>query len=489
MSNGIRTRRDVWKLQRNPQDPTEWDPILLWYARAVGQMQTRAAQDPTSWDFQAGIHGYLPGAEHPQPPLPTPADQKKFWNQCQHGTWYFLSWHRAYLYYFESIVMQTIQALGGPADWALPYWNYSAPLTANPKAQCLPPEFTQQTLPKSNTPNPLFVPNRDKGNDGQPIPAKASDVDLSPILALTPFAGVPGGDPGFGGLATSFPHHIQGDTEGRLEFQPHDLIHGDLGGLMGDPRTAAIDPIFWLHHSNVDRLWVVWLAGYNGKKPSNPSQSSWLTQGFTFRDRTGATVSINASQILDTSAAPLNYQYEDTQNPLDAPAVPSLEPAAEAQPVDQGPIPETIGATESAHTLALHSTTAEIPIAAPTGPALAAGPSRTPRVFFHFENVTAGGRTSPYDVYVNLPAGGDPRQHEDQYLGPLPMFGVTEASIADEEHPGSGRTYTLEATNLVDRLKVRGDWNPTSVQVTFVPRYPERAPEPIKIGRISITYA
>jgi hypothetical protein len=30
-------------------------------------------------------------------------------------------------------------------------------------------------------------------------------------------------------------------------------------GWMLDPSLAALDPIFWLHHANVDRLWEVWL--------------------------------------------------------------------------------------------------------------------------------------------------------------------------------------------------------------------------------------
>ncbi len=60
--------------------------------------------------------------------------------------------------------------------------------------------------------------------------------------------------------------------EGFLEHSPHDNVHGDIGGalnnvfnnrlaqgLMSNPCTAALDPIFWLHHANIDRLWEVWL--------------------------------------------------------------------------------------------------------------------------------------------------------------------------------------------------------------------------------------
>jgi len=44
----------------------------------------------------------------------------------------------------------------------------------------------------------------------------------------------------------------------------HDTIHTDIGGRghMGDPAVAAFDPIFWLHHCNVDRLLALWQTAY-----------------------------------------------------------------------------------------------------------------------------------------------------------------------------------------------------------------------------------
>ena len=44
----------------------------------------------------------------------------------------------------------------------------------------------------------------------------------------------------------------------------HDAVHGDVGGMghMGDPIVAAFDPIFWLHHCQVDRVLALWLAAF-----------------------------------------------------------------------------------------------------------------------------------------------------------------------------------------------------------------------------------
>lgn len=35
---------------------------------------------------------------------------------------------------------------------------------------------------------------------------------------------------------------------------------------MGDPFTSPADPIFWLHHANLDRVWWSWQARDLGKR-------------------------------------------------------------------------------------------------------------------------------------------------------------------------------------------------------------------------------
>ena len=76
--------------------------------------------------------------------MPPSSDQDVLWNQCQHITWYFLPWHRGYLDAFEQIVRDAVVKLGGPADWALPYWNYSE--DAGERLSCRS-AFANATLP------------------------------------------------------------------------------------------------------------------------------------------------------------------------------------------------------------------------------------------------------------------------------------------------------------------------------------------------------
>ena len=124
-----------------------------------------------------------------------------------------------------------------------------------------------------------------------------------------------------------------------------------------------------------------------------------------------------------------------------------------------------------------------------------------PRTFLHFENITGAGEPTSYAVYLNLPEGADPQQHRDRLVGVLPMFGVREASRADERHPGGGLHYALEAGGVIGRLQATGDWDPANLRVTFVPRARgaaaeaaleaavEAAPEPIRVGQVSLHYS
>src|SRR5271156_2883717 len=130
-------RRNVWELGGDWADP------ILWYARGVKAMKARALSEPTACRFYGASHGidkplwrqlgYLDAADH----LPTSGDVKTFWKQCQHGSWYFLPWHRGYLIAFEANIRAAFAGLpGAPTDWALPYWNYF-----KPGQNQLPPAF------------------------------------------------------------------------------------------------------------------------------------------------------------------------------------------------------------------------------------------------------------------------------------------------------------------------------------------------------------
>ncbi len=252
--------------------------------------------DPTGWLFQANVHGTSDGSPHPS------------WNQCRHASSHFLGWHRAYVYYFERILRD---AAGDP-ELTLPYWDWT-----DPAAQGLPAAFTD---PQS----PLFELRREMNQAGSTL---VPSIRVAAIQALDLRSFFPAnGRAGFG------VSNVQGTGKGRIEQPPHDGVHVLIGGddgLMSDPRTAAQDPIFWLHHCNVDRLWEVWLRKGGGR--ANPTTNQWLDETFNrlFDESGNSAPALKVSQLQRSTD--LGYTYDKLADPPGAAgaAVTGADPVAE----------------------------------------------------------------------------------------------------------------------------------------------------------------
>ena len=125
----VRLRRSIGDLIR------EQSPLVESYRRGVDEMMKRDVVDKTSWWFQANIHD-LPDEE-----LAKLRSFERYWRQCPHKNYFFLSWHRAYLYFFERIVRKA----SGDADFTLPYWPYDDPRQASRGTQPGPQPGTRPT--------------------------------------------------------------------------------------------------------------------------------------------------------------------------------------------------------------------------------------------------------------------------------------------------------------------------------------------------------
>ena len=512
-----RTRKDVWGFVQI------WDDTLLWYAKAVAVMQSRPITDRTSWSYLAAMHGfdaavwqdagYLAAGEA----LPDAADQDKFWAQCQHQSWYFLPWHRGYISAFEGVVRAAIIGLDGPVDWALPYWNYSDQIRAD--ALKLPAAFSEPTLPDGSA-NPLN-PARRFGDGSGVVVIDPQDVVLDALRETQFVADGVGGTAGFGGPESLFQHFS--DRSGRLESTPHNIVHVRIGGrdpaspdpsnpiqgLMTDPNTAGLDPIFWLHHANIDRLWEVWLQRDTANL--NPTDVAWLNgpsdRTFVMPDLHGNPVTFAAADMLDTTAANLDYVYEDTADPIPGPTIRNmrltkmaappqlLTPAAEAA-VSKAPVTELMGA--NATSLALSGGVLDIQVALDHAvtlkaaasfdqKAMVASTAKAPdRVFLNLENIRGNNDAIVFQVYVDLPHGADPATHQKNLAGVVGLFGVTKASKADGPHGGGGLHEVLEITHVIDALHIRTGLAVKHLDVRFVPRTALRPEDNISIGRVSV---
>jgi len=466
------TRHDVWGLS----EPDPWHPVLAWYARAVRLMRSRDGldfADPRSWRHLAETHGTSIGRDS------WPAGAR--WNECEHGSWFFLPWHRLYLHHFERTVRAAVVELGGPSDWALPYWNYGD--SARPDARKLPPAFRASEMP-GEPDNPLFAAERDQQlNNGTDMDTWATDA--SAALAETIFAGDVT-TPSFGGAEGDRAH--TGGDPGILEIVPHGAVHmqiGGTGGWMSRFETAARDPIFWLHHANLDRLWEVWL--HQGGR-TNPESSRWLHQWFEFGSGTWVT-RLRVRDALDTEAEPLGYRYEEL--PAELVAAGSFREAVGRRTMAEGVPPELIGASRASVALGYDATSAEVDVQRPQGPLAAEAGDGPSRIFLKIENVT-GSRLAAGSYAVHLTSPGfalDGGEEGGTPAGIISLFGVRESSRADEEHTRSGVSFTLDITDAANELMGPGMEGLDRIGVRFTPLAAAARDEPepdVQVGGIKI---
>lgn len=447
-----RVRQNIWTL--SGQD--KWHPIILAYAHAVGALRQRADEDPTSWNYQTAIH-WLDGAP--------PSDQ--FRNQCQHFSWFFLAWHRMYLLHFEELIYSVIATDPSipdeaKASWALPYWDY----TKGEASQALPPAFAEPNLPDGEN-NPLYDDSRNAYlNSGGTLPDWSVDI----TVALQPVQFVTGDfQQGFAGPKTQWHHFLPAQSMSPLENTPHGSVHTSVGGNMAVLETAPQDPIFYLHHCNIDRLWEVWLGLGGGR--TNTDDPDWLSgQQFWFHDPQGNPVNHTVADVLDI-AAQLNYTYEDTSGPAGPLAAAAMEP----EPVNPA---QLVGATD--HPLPLTGEQASVTIAldAPSGPLSAdATPSR---VYLTLDDITAAQAPAvPYAVYLNVP-DEDLSGHADHYVGTASTFGIEQ--LNNPGNPHTAMKLVFDVTDLYNRLNEAGLWQPAEVKVHFQPLYVQPPPGSLSAG-------
>lgn len=233
-------------------------------------------RDDRGYAFYAGLHG-----------LPLPA-------YCQHGTLLFLSWHRAYLYFFERALTDALRRARGDqtVSVSLPWWDWTS---AAAHTDGVPPGYRGGG--DGAAPNPLAAG-----------PVTLGESDLQLVRDNLPGAITDGADP-----ATvrdpDVPDELprQSTVNRALSSTTysgfstvlesiHNGVHGWVGGAMSAVPIAAYDPIFWAHHAMIDRLWYLWQLSPRGVDPPP-----------TLLDRALAPWPMTVRQTLDIST--LGYEY------------------------------------------------------------------------------------------------------------------------------------------------------------------------------------
>lgn len=416
-------------VRRNIDTLANNDPIIEAYRDGVAAMKALTSTDPRNWVNQAQIHADF----------------------CPHGNWYFLPWHRAYLYYFETIIRE----LSGYEEFALPYWNW----TCQPQ---IPAPFFDITE--------LDDPSRNPGpSDSVPTSITGASV-LEGILDISDFET-------FGSLEASALRGGTGGGYGELEGTCHNGIHGWVGGNMGLVNSAAQDPLFWCHHNMVERCWWDW--NITQDKP-NPSSTNWGTMSLDnmFYDKDGNLV--DDLNIGVTALYPiLSYQFDDQLLPCAS----SFAPGLAASPrkgqdlrrflEEGGParlrIRDRVSTELTQAILVRGRAPREIPLPRSATQMLLQKQSEAQRVVLRVQNAL---QLEDQDVFVrvfiNPPTNIDLRAAEGiHYAGSFAFFGNGEHQHTFDE----GSTYHIDVTDTVEELLRAGvisENDPLNVQMTTV---------------------
>jgi tyrosinase len=424
----------------------EGKAMLRLYAAAVKKMKTLPEGHPHNWNFQWYTH-WVRGTEinnatkvaEIQRIYTSPSAWKtlaeEMWNTCQgHGPGMdpdlFLPWHRAYLHCFEDIVRN----LSGEESFTLPYWNYST--TDESRRGKIPPEFRQEGHADFGS---LYVKDRNPGvNAGRPIHKDQNGNDLP-------------GDRLNTGALSQCTYQRQGALPGfcrALDGGLHGHVHVLLGTRtnMGFVPTAANDPIFWLHHSNIDRLWASWNAA--GRK--NPQ----IRRDFVFANRSAERVVLNAGAFLEMSK--LDYRYDQLES---VPKCPEDEGGMVARRMKMNVVANVPAVAAQ---LTSEPVTVKLRPAPPpggNGMALApfvAGLPPQQRLLLIVDGLKTNQQPGVlYDIFLELPDNADQAKRNAHYVGSINFF---DAQEHDHGHAGGevahddGRFLSFDVTKLMKEL-------------------------------------
>lgn len=228
--------------------------------QAMRALDASDPADPRGFQRQANVHCWYCGA-----------------GTQIHFSWQFFAWHRAYLYFHERILGSLI----GDMNFRLPYWDWE---TASHRR--IPGPYSTPAAAS----NPLWNSTRGmSATDEIPDEDVGHDVMEAALTAGT-FAE-------FGGTASAM---------GIPEGAPHGSVHVDVNGDMGAFSSAARDPIFFAHHSNIDKMWSDWNKA--SSTHTNPTNVAFLNLRWSFYNESKVWSSISAAE-LQNHENQLRYGY------------------------------------------------------------------------------------------------------------------------------------------------------------------------------------
>ncbi|KAM3515279.1 hypothetical protein MY11210_001020 [Beauveria gryllotalpidicola] len=270
----IPLRRSITELaaEAGPQ----WDL----YLQALRAMYDRDPKDPESFFQIAGIHG-RPFTEYNNAGK---MNTNGWGGYSTHGEILFLIWHRPLVALFEQTLVKEAKTLAArypdhlrpiyqraAEDLRAPYWDWA--LEPWLPSVVLPQTIEVKAATKTGTvakkiDNPLYTYRFSKevmqGKYGEfntydrmyrcPNPQDANQKLYNRHFKSWLYYVF--------SRAKSFSEFATTASKGSSLEAVHNAVHWDAGcgGQFLDSQYAAFEPLFMLHHSNIDRLWAYWQA-------------------------------------------------------------------------------------------------------------------------------------------------------------------------------------------------------------------------------------
>ena len=449
----------------NLSDPSCPPRVLASYKKAIRAMLALPPSDPRNWYRLTLIHTL----------------------DCPHGNWWFLPWHRGYVGWFERICRELSDDRDFALpywDWTqeprVPHAMFDDVLdpnnsafiaaadafkakyqdviakasywavTRNPDGSPNPSPQYQQLLNRSvrfpadlwfdiidSPAGPMFFPR----GHARGLSAKEPDltipdvppdkqsvliaVSLPTILdALAPRDFISFGSP-------KALIHSSSSGFGVLEAQPHNLVHNCVGGAYNNVGgfmqafMSPTDPIFYLHHTNIDRLWDVWTRkqqakgypilpdGYpttpGGQPKPGSDYAQWAREQFLFFvNEKGTPVTQNTAGAY-ASIGDFNYDYSPGSGEQIVPVTPPSAPVVAAA---SGPLRATLASRAVGA-----QSTARASVTVPLALIQQQAEPQQPKLFAAVTVDVPPQGHDDLDVFIKRPDG------TSQFVATLSMFG------------------------------------------------------------------
>lgn len=227
---------------------------------------------------------------------------------CHNDTRIFLTWHRAYIYSFEKSLTTALQFVRRNPNLylTLPFWDWTTFNATTDAPNGIPNSVNDATYTEggSTKPNPLAsarslyrsqslrltgqaqftvrYPDRLRGA----IAGLASEVNR--YLLMTDYMTFSNA---FNSGAHGTVHVVTG---GQNASSPLPNNYGDMSAVV----SAAYDPIFWLHHGMVDKVWYDWQGRHGDSTVPAHVRTTTVYGGLT------------GEQVLDAPGS-LKYMYSN----------------------------------------------------------------------------------------------------------------------------------------------------------------------------------